>query len=350
MPIHTMMMTTPSLCFQEYKRLCKKAYELIQKKHYRMIENSEKRLGICPTARRGLCFYINNDRVPRVEVFINPSVLLGGSFTNLYIPEGDGGIESFIFCVNELLREVGLKQTFDELYLSRIDCTRDITFPNEGSMVEFLRCIQKTRLTRDYEAVRFDKRFQNFKELNRHSSRARCDDIMLTAYDKSYQLLEQELLPEDQIPPNLLRVEADFKNSSFQRLRKTYNDCIMYNDNGSKILWFSQMSGRLLRDYFGRALTPGRYLRGDLALRVIDESGVSSKLKDRMKWVVYKVGQCHRNRLEGALKQMKEAGFSDAQAFWTLNAFEEIGLNPATIHGDCGYLEFPSLQELLSEK
>lgn len=349
MPIHTMMMTTPTLCFREYNRLCKNSYELIRQKHYQMIENSTKRLGICPSARRGVRIYIINNRIPRVDIFLNPSVLLSGSFADLYVPEVDG-IEPLVSYVNKILREVGLMQTFDELHLSRIDCTRDITFPNEGGMAEFLRCIQRTRLTRDYEAIRFDRRFQNFKELNRHSFRARCDDITLTVYDKSYQLLEQELMPEDQIPPSLLRVEAAFKNSSFQRLRKTYNDCIMYNDNGNKILWFSQMSGRLLRDYFGRALTPGRYLRGDLALRAIDESGASSKVKDRMKWIVYKVGQCHRNGIEGALKQMRKEGFSESQIFWTLNAFEEIGLNPATIHGDSGCLEFPSMQELLSEK
>lgn len=192
--------------------------------------------------------------------------------------------------------------------------------------------------------------------MNRHSFRMACNDVCLTIYDKTYQLMNEELMDADNIPLGRLRFEAAFLNPAFQRLFARYGGGVLVDNAdgegkaGTKIIWFSNISLRLLQDYFGQHMTPGQYLRKNLAVQRIDCGRFSARTKQRMKMLLSEVAQCHKGGISAALKNLEGEGFSENELRYLLRCFEKINLNPATINGSTGYQVFPSIAELLSNE
>ena len=242
------------------------------------------------------------------------------------------------------LLKIGL--TCSQLILSRIDCTVDIDFPYENGIVDFLGCVRHTKLAGGYQALQFPPNFENYEEKNLHSFRIACGDVCLTAYDKSYQLLEEGLMNPTEIPSDRLRLEAAFTNGAFQRLFSRYGRCVTFDTLGKRIVWFSDMSVKLLREYFEKKLTPGEYLRFDLAIDRINQSTFTLKTKDRMKDFLYEVSRHHKTGIPGAIAAFQERGFSTRKMNYILDCFESLDLNSATICSTSKFECFPSISAL----
>lgn len=116
------------------------------------------------------------------------------------------------------------------------------------------------------------------------------------------------------------------------------------------IIGFSNLSLRLLQDYFGQHMTSGQYLRGDLASQRIDNGRFSAEIKRKMKALLIEVARCHKGGISAALNNLEWMGASRSELQYLLRCFEKIDLNPATINGSAGHEAFPSIAELLSHK
>ena len=350
MAIHTLQLVSKELTFQKHKRCAARIYDLAKQGRIRIVQDKEGlqvfKMRGCPGILTALIEY----KVPHLTVTVNPSILLGGTYADLC----DITAVNFEYCaatIDEVLAQLKIRLTCDKLILSRIDCTVDIEFPSDTEIMEYILCLKRTKLADAYKLDEFDPANDaRNRERNLHSFRASCNDISLTVYDKSYQLADQELMPENEIPPNRLRIEAAFENRSFQRLFYMYHKGTVYDTLKKKIVWFSEMSFQLLEEYFRQTLATGSYLRFDLAVQKILESDFSKKKKDQMILFLHQVVRCHKHGVRRAIQIFKDEDYSASQVRDILHCFQEIGLNPVTIRSDSISERFPCVPDLLMEK
>ena len=352
--IHTFQLVTPPLSFKRYQHIEDCVYERARLGLCKIVKHQKNLLIFILPRHPGLRLCLNSLTVPHIGMRVNPAIILGGGYHDLcsLTPE------SLCVCMKliySILQEFEVGFATDQLILSRIDCTVDVKFPKENALEAFISCIQRTDLPRGYHIERFHKRYPNHKEMNRHSFRVACNDVCLTIYDKTFQLMNEELMDEGSIPPDRLRFEAAFCNPAFQRLFAKYGDGIFLDGSNEHeaatvIIGFSNLSLRIIQDYFGQHMTPGQYWRGDLALQRIDSGPFSAKVKSRMKLLLAEVARCHKGGIGAALKNLEGDGFNRNELQYLLRCFEKIDLNPATIKGSSGHEAFPSVAELLSDE
>lgn len=117
--------------------------------------------------------------------------------------------------MTDLLQEIGLKCDFEQLTLSRIDCCLDY-FPDTQEWVdEALRVIRRSLYMKQYKLCTFGKDFPNHKKKNAHSWRICCKTTTLTVYDKTFQLIEEDLQEKYDAP--MLRFEVSRSSAKFKR-------------------------------------------------------------------------------------------------------------------------------------
>ena len=125
--------------------------------------------------------------------------------------------------MTKLLHEIGLNCDFEQLTLSRIDCCLDY-FPESQKWVdEALRVIRRSPYMKQYKLCTFGKEFSNRKKKNAHSWRICCKTTTLTVYDKTFQLMEEELLEDYDAP--MLRFDgcpARAQSSSVELISKWF--------------------------------------------------------------------------------------------------------------------------------
>lgn len=353
--IHTFQLVTPPLSFPRYRRIEDQVYEHAKRGTCKIVERQDNLLSFLLPHYLGLRICLISLTVPHATMIVNPALIMNGQYNDLcqLTPEF---LHVCMESISYVLQEFKMGFTTEQMILSRIDCTVDIQFPQENALETFISCIQRTNPPRNYHIERFGKQHPNYKEMNRHSFRMSCNDVCLTIYDKAYQLVNESLMAADEVLPDRLRFEAAFHNPAFQRLFVKYGDGIFLDGSSGEcgvetiIIGFSNLSLRLLQDYFGQHMTPGQYLRGDFALQRIDNGHFSAKIKHRMKILLAEVARCHKGGIKEALRNLEGDGFSQNELKYLLKCFEGINLNPATINGSTGYRAFPSIDELLNNE
>ncbi|MDR3765791.1 MAG: hypothetical protein Q3Y08_01980 [Butyricicoccus sp.] len=146
---------------------------------------------------------------------MNPSSLIGGKYQpkEVFWAE-EKQLTNLKKKMDELLRKLGLSITFQDLTLSRIDCCLDL-FPDSQEWVdEALRVIRRSKIMKAYKEDRFPKDDPRHKAKNEHSWRIRCKTTTITAYDKTFQLTEEQLLEKYDAPK--LRFEVSRTSAKFK--------------------------------------------------------------------------------------------------------------------------------------
>ena len=233
--------------------------------------------------------------------------------------------------------------------MKRCDCTMDIDLDSESSVEELLNCIRKSKLAYGYQAECFDETHPNWREKNRHSFRVTCGDVELTAYDKSYQLAEEGLMPEELIPENRLRLEVSMSAHALHRTLNKYGKDQLPQTCEEKLQWCSDRSTELLKEFFGRVLTTGEYLCLEDAVQRIRESPYRPKQKEEMVAFLLLVRKKWRKGIPGAIEAFRKV-YSRDQINGLLERFERLNLNPATFPDTCTQKRVPSLMDLIAEK
>ena len=296
---------------------------------------------------RGITITLNTKTIYRVELTVNPVVLLGGGYADLFTAT-DETMRMLSDNINALLSQIGSSDSFEDLCLSRIDCTMDVSMPSQESIDELIRCVQQTKLRVGYERESFNNKFRNYREKNKHSFRARCNDVCLTLYDKSFQLQEEEIMRPENIPPNRLRIEAAFYNGSLQRILNDHLDATVFDCQlGTKIMYFSDLSIQLILKYVNLILCPGRYMRFDLAKEEIKKSNFNKLTKELMIAFLYEVSRHHKAGVDGAIMDCK---LIRDRADNLLSKFRELDLNPVTLPIRSEVQQLPSIAQLLIEE
>ena len=147
---------------------------------------------------------------------LNPHTLLRGEYSPKKVfTAKENRLKSLDNRMTGLLHKISLDCDFEQLTLSRIDCCLDF-FPESQKWVdEALRVIRRSPYMKQYKLCTFGKEFPNHKEKNAHSWRICCKTTTLTVYDKTLQLMEEDLLEQYDAP--MLRFEVSRSGSKFKR-------------------------------------------------------------------------------------------------------------------------------------
>ncbi len=348
MAIHTLELSSPALKKQEYTTIRNYVFKLQESRKLRFIDRTDKPiLKAILNDLPGITILLYKDVFRYLRLIVNPAVALGGGYEELTIFTKDL-LRDLSFEVDSLLTIIGAWFTFDDLSLGRIDCTHDVTMPDGTSITELISCLKRTALPRGYEQDTFPRSAKNWNEKNTHSFRIHCDDICLTVYDKSFQLNNEQLMAPEYIPPNRLRLEASFGNRAFQRIENKYMEDVEFGKDKlrTQILTFSNLSVRLLNDYFGNTVLPGRYLRMDLAIKEIEDSHFTPRTKKKMITLLREVRANHRYGVEGAILS---CNMKSDEAARYLAKFRELDLNPATLPITSKHNQVSAITRLLDD-
>ena len=229
--------------------------------------------------------------------------------------------------MTKLLYEIGLNCDFEQLTLSRIDCCLDY-FPNSQDWVdEALRVVRRSPYMKQYKLCTFGKEFSNHKKKNAHSWRICCKTTTLTVYDKTFQLMEEELLEDYDAP--MLRFEVSRSGAKFKR---GLSDEV--KGSNKKILkTVMDESEDTIHSYMEMLHADLPFVRySDCIARI--KTVKHSSTRKNMQLLVEKLSDC-----KSYAQAVKNSGLSENKLRSVRKQFEKLGVQPATLRDTAGVEE-----------
>ena len=226
--------------------------------------------------------------------------------------------------MTKLLHKIGLNCNFEQLTLSRIDCCLDY-FPNSQDWVdEALRVVRRSPYMKKYELCTFGRKFPNRKEKNAHSWRIFCKTTTLTVYDKTFQLMEEDLLEQYDAP--MLRFEVSRSGAKFKR---GLSDEV--KGSNKKILkTVMNESEEAIHSYMKKLHANLPFVRySDCIARI--ETVKHSATRKNMRLLVEKLSDC-----KSYAQAVKNSGLSENKLRTVRKQFEKLGVQPATLRDTAG--------------
>ena len=263
---------------------------------------------------------------------LNPHTLLHGEYSSKKVFHAeDKQLKSLDKEMTKLLHKIGLNCNFEQLTLSRIDCCLDF-FPKSQEWVdEALRVIRRSLYMKQYKLCTFDKGFPNHKEKNAHSWRICCKTTTLTVYDKTFQLMEEELLEQYDAP--MLRFEVSRSGSKFKR---GLSDEVK-GSNKEILKTVINESEKTIHSYMKKLHANLPFVRySDCIARI--ETVKHSATRKNMRLLVEKLSDC-----KSYAQAVKNSGLSENKLRTVRKQFEKLGVQPATLRDTAGIDELKIL-------
>ena len=263
---------------------------------------------------------------------LNPHTLLHGEYSPKKVfTAKENQLKSLDNRMTGLLREIGLDCEFEQLTLSRIDCCLDF-FPESQKWVdEALRVIRRSPYMKQYKLCTFGKEFPNHKEKNAHSWHICCKATTLTVYDKTFQLMEEDLLEQYDAP--MLRFEVARSGAKFKR---GLSDEVK-GSNKEILKTVMNESEKTIHSYMKKLHANLPFVRySDCIARI--ETVKHSATRKNMRLLVEKLSDC-----KSYAQAMKNSGLSENKLRTVRKQFEKLGVQPATLRDTAGIDELKIL-------
>ena len=257
---------------------------------------------------------------------LNPLSLIHGKYQPKEVFQADKSqLADLQEQMNALLHELGLSITFEELTLSRVDCCLDL-FPDSQEWVdEALRVIRRSKVMKSYKENRFPKDDPHHKEKNRHSWRVFCKTTTITAYDKTFQLLEEELIEKYDAP--MLRFEISRTSAKFKRGLSAE-----VKGSNKKILHtVMEDSEKTIQAYLRSIHADVPFVKYAVCVQQIET--VKSKAKRKhMKTLAEKLSDCKTYRQAVENSELSASRLRAAE-----KAFHNLGISPITLRNSAPF-------------
>ena len=260
------------------------------------------------------------NHAPFIHFRLNPHTLLYGEYSPKKVFHAeDKQLKSLDKEMTKLLHKIGLNCDFEQLTLSRIDCCLDY-FPNSQDWVdEALRVVRRSPYMKKYELCTFDKTFSNHKKKNAHSWRICCKTTTLTVYDKTFQLMEEDLLEDYDAP--MLRFEVSRSGAKFKRGLSE-----QVKGSNKKILkTVMDESEDTIHSYMEMLHADLPFVRYSDCMAKIETVKHASTRKN-MRLLVKKLSDC-----KSYVQAVKNSELSESQLRTARKQFEKLGIQPITL-------------------
>lgn len=260
------------------------------------------------------------NHAPFIHFRLNPHTLLYGEYSPKKVFHAeDKQLKSLDKEMTKLLHKIGLNCDFEQLTLSRIDCCLDY-FPDSQDWVdEALRVVRRSPYMKKYELCTFDKTFSNHKKKNAHSWRICCKTTTLTVYDKTFQLMEEDLLEDYDAP--MLRFEVSRSGAKFKRGLSE-----QVKGSNKKILkTVMDESEDTIHSYMEMLHADLPFVRYSDCMAKIETVKHASTRKN-MRLLVKKLSDC-----KSYAQAVKNSELSESQLRTVRKQFEKLGIQPITL-------------------
>ena len=272
------------------------------------------------------------NHAPFIHFRLNPHTLLHEEYSPKKVFHAeDEQLNSLDKEMTKLLHKIGLNCDFEQLTLSRIDCCLDY-FPDSQDWVdEALRVVRRSPYMKKYELCTFDKTFSNHKKKNAHSWRIYYKTTTLTVYDKTFQLMEEDLLEQYDAP--MLRFEVSRSGAKFKR---GLSDEVK-GSNKEILKTVMNESEKTIHSYMKKLHANLPFVRySDCIMRI--ETVKHSATRKNMRLLVEKLSDC-----KSYAQAVKNSGLSENKLRTVRKQFEKLGVQPVTMRDTAGIDELKIL-------
>ena len=265
------------------------------------------------------------NHAPFIHFRLNPHTLLHGEYVPKKVFQAkENQLKSLDKEMTKLLHKIGLNCDFEQLTLSRIDCCLDY-FPDSQDWVdEALRVVRRSPYMKKYELCTFGKKFPNRKEKNAHSWRIYCKTTTLTVYDKTFQLMEEDLLEDYDAP--MLRFEVARSGAKFKR---GLSDEVK-SSNKEILKTVMNESEKTIHSYMKKLHANLPFVRySDCIARI--ETVKHSATRKNMRLLVEKLSDC-----KSYAQAVINSELSENKLRTVKKQFEKLGVQPVTMRDTAG--------------
>lgn len=276
----------------------------------------------------------------RLRIAVNPRKLIdpNSSYVGILPPteESVQDVSKMFFVV---LKDSGLPCVLDAYQLSRIDLCVNIRCDSTALFKELLRVTRKLPTPPKYERAIFKSADRKAaSKYNRHHITLKHKSRELVIYDKTYQIIENGLLlDEEKLPKGVLRFEVHELRERISKVEKELGTSSVT----SLLCHYIGQSERIITRCFGRAYPDKKFMQPD-RLRSLIHAEADTAVGDgmaRLAEVMVRV-----KTLKKGVKKIGKEGY-DAEA--VLAQFARLGVSPVPLRKNFCAESMPGVSVLL---
>ena len=275
-----------------------------------------------------------------LRIAVNPRKLINPNSSYLGIlPPTEESVQDVSKMFFAVLKGSGLPCVLDAYQLSRVDLCVNIRCDSTALFKELLRVTRKLPTPPKYERAEFkseDRRAAN--KYNKHHVTLKHKTRELVIYDKTYQIMENGLLlDEEKLPKGVLRFEVHEQRERISKVEKELG-----TSSVTRLLChYVGQSERIITRCFGRAYPDKKFMQPD-RLRSLIHAETDTAVRDgmaRLAEVMVRV-----KTLKKGVKKIGKEGY-DAEA--VLAQFARLGVSPVPLRKNFCAESMPGVSVLL---
>ena len=275
-----------------------------------------------------------------LRIAVNPRKLIDPNSSYLGIlPPTEESVQDVSKMFFVVLKDSGLPCVLDAYQLSRVDLCVNIRCDSTALFKELLRVTRKLPTPPKYERAEFkseDRRAAN--KYNKHHVTLKHKTRELVIYDKTYQIMENGLLlDEEKLPKGVLRFEVHEQRERISKVEKELGTSSVT----SLLCHYIGQSERIITRCFGRAYPDKKFMQPD-QLRSLIYAEADTAVGDgmaRLAEVMVRV-----KTLKKGVKKIGKEGY-DAKA--VLAQFARLGVSPVPLRKNFCAESMPGVSILL---
>lgn len=275
-----------------------------------------------------------------LRIAVNPRKLIDPNSSYMGIlPPTEESVQDVSKMFFAVLKESGLPCVLDAYQLSRVDLCVNIRCDSTALFKELLRVTRKLPTPPKYERAEFkseDRRAAN--KYNKHHVTLKHKTRELVIYDKTYQIMENGLLlDEEKLPKGVLRFEVHEQRERISKVEKELG-----TSSVTRLLChYVGQSERIITRCFGRAYPDKKFMQPD-RLRSLIHAESNIELGAGMARLVEVMV-----RAKTLEKGIKKIGKEDYDVLAILAEFTRIGVSPVPLRKKFCAESMPGVSVLL---
>lgn len=275
-----------------------------------------------------------------LRIAVNPRKLIDPNSSYLGIlPPTEESVQEVSKTFFAVLRDSGLPCALDAYQLSRVDLCVNIRCDSTALFKELLRVTRKLPPPPKYERAIFKSADRKAaSKYNRHHITLKHKTRELVIYDKTYQIVENGLLlDEEKLPKGVLRFEVHEQRERISKVEKELGTSSVT----SLLCHYIGQSERIITRCFGRAYSDKKFMQPD-RLRSLIHAETDTAVRDgmaRLAEVMVRV-----KTLKKGVKKIGKEGY-DAEA--VLAQFARLGVSPVPLRKNFCAESMPGVSVLL---
>lgn len=276
----------------------------------------------------------------RLRIAVNPRKLIdpNSSYVGILPPteESVGAVSKAFFIA---LKKSGLPCVLDAYQLSRVDLCVNVRCDSTALFKELLRVTRKLPTPPKYERVMFeDKDKKRASRYNKHHITLKHKSRKLVLYDKTYQILENGLLlDEEKLPKGVLRFEVHELRERVSKMEKKLGTSSVT----SLLCHYIKQSERIITGCFRRAYPDEKFMPPDGLERLVCAEADKSLQEGMLRLVELMV---RLKTLEKGVRKIENEGYGAAAI---LSQFAKLGVSPIPLRKKFCARSMPGVATLL---